>query len=128
MSINEKTRQEILSFIRRFAKERGRSPSVREIGLAVGLRSTSSVYGYLRRMEKDGLIERDPMKPRSVRPAHKKKSAPPPLCESTAPDTLKIQCDFDLPPDVKVKSVIALLTDQEGNQLSPSQAIRIIQL
>ena len=127
MAVNEKTRLEILRFLRRFIREEGRSPSMREIALAVGLHSTASIYGYILRMEKDGLLERDPQKPRSIRPAAKKKVAPPPLSESSPPDTLKIQCDFDLPPTVNVKGIIALLADPEGN-LNPIPALRITRL
>ena len=126
MAVNEKTRLEILRFLRRFIREEGRSPSMREIALAVGLHSTASVYGYILRMEKDGLLERDPQKPRSIRPAAKKKE-PPPLPENSPPDTLKVQCDFALPPTANVKGVIALLADQEGN-LHPTPALRITRL
>lgn len=41
-------------------------PSVREIGEAVGLKSTSTVHGHLTRMEKKGLLRRDAMKPRAI--------------------------------------------------------------
>ncbi|MGI6141849.1 MAG: transcriptional repressor LexA, partial [Caldicoprobacterales bacterium] len=45
---------------------RGYPPSVREICDAVGLKSTSTVHGYLERLEKKGLIRRDPTKPRAI--------------------------------------------------------------
>lgn len=41
-----------------FATEQGRQPSVREIGVAAGLQSTSTTAGYLRRMVNEGLLAR----------------------------------------------------------------------
>lgn len=41
-----------------FATEQGKQPSVREIGEAAGLQSTSTTAGYLRRMVNEGLLER----------------------------------------------------------------------
>lgn len=58
--------EEILNFIKKFLKERGYPPSVREIGNAIGLKSSSTVHGYLAKLEKNGLIERDPLKPRAI--------------------------------------------------------------
>ncbi|AQS56799.1 transcriptional repressor LexA [Novibacillus thermophilus] len=60
-------RQEaIINFIRLQVKEKGYPPSVREIGEAVGLKSSSTVHGHLSRLEKKGLIRRDPTKPRAI--------------------------------------------------------------
>lgn len=56
----------ILAFIREEIEERGFPPSVREICEAVGLKSTSTVHGHLKRLEKQGLIMRDSMKPRAM--------------------------------------------------------------
>jgi repressor LexA len=56
----------ILQFIKQEVKERGYPPSVREIGEAVGLASSSTVHGHLARLEKKGLIRRDPTKPRAI--------------------------------------------------------------
>jgi repressor LexA len=56
----------ILDFIKKEVKEKGYPPSVREIGEAVGLASTSTVHGHLSRLEKKGLIRRDPTKPRAL--------------------------------------------------------------
>lgn len=57
---------EIYEFIKEQLKEKGYPPSVREICSAVGLRSTSTVHGHLERLEKKGLIRRDPTKPRAI--------------------------------------------------------------
>jgi repressor LexA len=56
----------ILDFIKQEVKEKGYPPSVREIGEAVGLASSSTVHGHLARLEKKGLIRRDPTKPRAI--------------------------------------------------------------
>jgi repressor LexA len=58
--------QKILDFIRSEVQTKGYPPSVREIGDAVGLKSTSTVHGHLTRLEKKGLLHRDSMKPRAM--------------------------------------------------------------
>ncbi len=61
-----KRQQEILDFIKKEVREKGYPPSVREIGKAVGLSSSSTVHGHLARLEAKGLIRRDPTKPRAI--------------------------------------------------------------
>ncbi|MGV0733420.1 transcriptional repressor LexA [Mycolicibacter sinensis] len=56
----------ILSVIRASVSERGYPPSIREIGDAVGLTSTSSVAHQLRTLERKGYLRRDPNRPRAV--------------------------------------------------------------
>ena len=58
--------QRILEYIKTEIQNKGYPPSVREIATAVGLKSTSTVHGHLQRLEKRGLIHRDPMKPRAM--------------------------------------------------------------
>jgi repressor LexA len=58
--------QAILEFIKTEVKDKGYPPSVREIGEAVGLASSSTVHGHLERLEKKGMIRRDPTKPRAI--------------------------------------------------------------
>ncbi|WP_040949251.1 transcriptional repressor LexA [Gorillibacterium massiliense] len=58
--------QAILDFIKNEVREKGYPPSVREIGEAVGLASSSTVHGHLERLEKKGMIRRDPTKPRAI--------------------------------------------------------------
>ena len=53
---NRKTRDTIIRYMMTFAEEQGRQPSIREIGEAVGLTSTSTTAGYLRRMVNEGLL------------------------------------------------------------------------
>lgn len=57
---------DIIDFIRNNVRTRGYPPSVREIGTAVGLKSSSTVHGYLKRLEEKGYLRRDPTKPRAV--------------------------------------------------------------
>ncbi|MDF1617963.1 transcriptional repressor LexA [Petrocella sp. FN5] len=58
--------QLILDFLKQEILSKGYPPSVREIGEAVGLKSTSTVHGHLERLEKKGVIRRDPTKPRAI--------------------------------------------------------------
>lgn len=58
--------EEILGFIKVEVQKKGYPPSVREIGEAVGLASSSTVHGHLSRLEKKGYIRRDPTKPRAI--------------------------------------------------------------
>lgn len=66
MSKISNRQQAIMDFIKSEVKEKGYPPSVREIGEAVGLASSSTVHGHLARLEKKGLIRRDPTKPRAI--------------------------------------------------------------
>ncbi len=66
MSKLSNRQQAIIDFIRKEVKDKGYPPSVREIGEAVGLASSSTVHGHLARLEKKGLIRRDPTKPRAI--------------------------------------------------------------
>jgi repressor LexA len=59
-------RREILDFIAAEVRERGYPPSVREIGSAVGLASTSTVQAHLNTLQKQGYLRRDPTKPRAL--------------------------------------------------------------
>lgn len=56
----------ILSYIRKTLREKGYPPSVREIGEAVGLSSSSTVHSQLTKLQLLGLIRRDPTKPRAL--------------------------------------------------------------
>lgn len=58
---------EVYSYIVKSMSEKGVIPTVREIGASTGIPSTSTVYTVLGLLEKDGLIERDPMHSRSIR-------------------------------------------------------------
>jgi len=64
MEINKQS--EIYNFLKTYTENKGYPPSVREIGEAVSLKSTSTVHGHLKRLEKKGMIKRDPSKPRAL--------------------------------------------------------------
>jgi repressor LexA len=59
-------RREILDFIAAQIRERGYPPSVREIGEAVGLTSSSTVHTHLTTLQRQGYLRRDPTKPRAI--------------------------------------------------------------
>jgi repressor LexA len=58
--------RQILDFIRAEIHRRGFPPSVREIGEAVGLSSSSTVHAHLEALESKGFLRRDPSKPRAL--------------------------------------------------------------
>jgi repressor LexA len=58
--------QRILEFIRRTVRDRGYPPTVREIGEAVGLTSSSSVHAQLENLRRKGLLRKDAAKPRAI--------------------------------------------------------------
>ena len=53
---NRKTRNAIIRYMQSFERQYGRQPSIREIGAAAGLSSTSTTAGYLNRMVRDGIL------------------------------------------------------------------------
>src|ERR1700704_5724072 len=61
-----KRQQEIFAFIKRYSAKHGYPPTVRDIGKAVGLASSSTVHAHLANLEKLGLLRRDPSKPRAI--------------------------------------------------------------
>ena len=63
---NSDKQTQIYNFLIEFTKSKGYPPSVREICQAVSLKSTSTVHGHFKRLEKRGVIYRDPTKPRAL--------------------------------------------------------------
>jgi len=61
-----KRQQEIFDFIKSYSAKYGYPPTVRDIGKAVGLASSSTVHAHLANLEKAGLLRRDPSKPRAL--------------------------------------------------------------
>ncbi|MBO7710729.1 MAG: transcriptional repressor LexA [Lachnospiraceae bacterium] len=61
-----KKQEEILNYMKNTILNRGFPPTVREIGEAVRLKSSSSVHAHLDTLEKNGYIRRDPTKPRAI--------------------------------------------------------------
>ena len=61
-----KRQQEIFEFVKRYVGEHGYPPTVRDIGKAIGLTSSSTVHAHLANLEKLGLLKSDPTKPRAL--------------------------------------------------------------
>jgi repressor LexA len=61
-----KRQQEIFDFVKQYAGEHGYPPTVRDIGKAIGLASSSTVHAHLANLEKLGMLRRDPTKPRAI--------------------------------------------------------------
>jgi repressor LexA len=61
-----KRQQEIFDFVKRYVGEHGYPPTVRDIGKAIGLTSSSTVHAHLGNLERLGLLRRDPTKPRAM--------------------------------------------------------------
>jgi repressor LexA len=61
-----KRQKEIFEFIKKYSDSHGYPPTVRDIGKAIGLTSSSTVHAHLSNLEKVGLLRRDPSKPRAI--------------------------------------------------------------
>ncbi len=61
-----KRQQEIFEYIKKYSAKYGYPPTVRDIGKAIGLTSSSTVHAHLANLEKIGLLRRDPSKPRAI--------------------------------------------------------------
>jgi repressor LexA len=61
-----KRQQQIFDFIKRYTHEQGYPPTVRDIGQAIGLTSSSTVHAHLANLERLGVLRRDPTKPRAM--------------------------------------------------------------
>jgi repressor LexA len=64
---NSNKQQEILDYVNKCVYENGYPPSVREICSAVGFKSTSTVHAYLEKLIDNGLLQKDPTKPRAIK-------------------------------------------------------------
>jgi len=58
--------QQIFDFIKRHTQDKGYPPTVRDIGKAIGLTSSSTVHAHLANLERLGMLRRDPTKPRAM--------------------------------------------------------------
>src|ERR671927_1732328 len=70
-----KRQQEIFDYVKRYVGEHGYPPTVRDIGKAIGLTSSSTVHAHLGNLERLGLLRRDPTKPRAMEILEKAKRA-----------------------------------------------------
>jgi repressor LexA len=86
-----KRQQEIFDFIKRYSAKNGYPPTVRDIGKAVGLASSSTVHAHLANLERAGLLRRDPTKPRALELiGREKREAEPVVAIGDAPDISRL--------------------------------------
>lgn len=116
-AINQGKTDQILMFIQAFSAEKGFGPTMREIGEAVGLRSTSTVAGYLNRMSKAGIISSIPSSPRSIRVIEQDRGEG--KCDVGGS---LLRCKFHFPDGTYPLSVIAMVTDKEQRIMTPISA------
>lgn len=98
---------EILTVIKDNLRLKGYPPSVREIGQAVGLSSSSTVHGYLKKLEKKGYLRRDPTKPRAI--------------ELLEPEGERVEC-INVPLLGRVAAGLPLLAVENQEDLFPLPA------
>jgi repressor LexA len=65
LNLTERQR-EIFNYVKSYGEEHGYPPTVRDIGKAIGLTSSSTVHAHLANLEKLGVLRRDPTKPRAI--------------------------------------------------------------
>lgn len=120
---NGKTEQ-ILCFIQQFIAEHGYGPTVREIGDAVGLRSTSTVHGYIERMQRNGLVTQVPLTPRSLRVVTNQ-----PLSTSDIQGNSVLNCSFIFPVGTTPVRVFAMVSDNKYKRLIQvaAETVEIVQ-
>ena len=118
--INRGRTAEIIQFIRDFHEEHSFGPTVREIARGVGLCSTSTVFGYLSRMTRDGLITSIPGTPRSIRVVEQKATMEPAEDGSSL-----LCCKFRFPNGAQPTSVIAMVSDGEDRPPIPIMAEKV---
>lgn len=66
MSKQQEREQKILAFMRKELKAKGYPPTVREIGTALGIKSTSTVHKDIASLVEQGYLKKDPAKPRAL--------------------------------------------------------------
>src|SRR5437773_4703023 len=103
----------ILDFIRDTVQARGYPPTVREIGEAVGLTSSSSVHAQLSNLERRGLLRRDPTKPRAM---ELQLPGPPRVNSVNVPLLGRISAGLPLMADENVEEYLALPTGYAGEE------------
>jgi SOS-response transcriptional repressor LexA len=121
---NPMRRNKIVSFVDSYTKENGYCPTVREIGYAVGLKSTSTVYGHLKRMQRDGILTFSPFTPRSItlNETHNRQARRKSVMKNC---NMLLHCSFQLPGDGCLVSVVAIMVNEEGQALPPIRAASI---
>ena len=74
MKKSEQRQQDILAYMKKTIAEKGYSPTVREICAALNIKSTSTVHSDIKVLEEQGLVKKDPSKPRTVLPVNNSNS------------------------------------------------------
>ncbi|QHT61682.1 transcriptional repressor LexA [Paenibacillus lycopersici] len=117
MSKLSNRQQAILEFIKTEVKDKGYPPSVREIGEAVGLASSSTVHGHLDRLEKKGLIRRDPTKPRAIEilDGEDNNEIPFPLAIAKVPVVGKVTAGVPITATENIEDYFPLPADKVGD-------------
>ncbi|WP_308634346.1 transcriptional repressor LexA [Paenibacillus silvisoli] len=116
MSKLSNRQQAILEFIKTEVREKGYPPSVREIGEAVGLASSSTVHGHLDRLEKKGLIRRDPTKPRAIEILDGEENEIPfPLAIAKVPVVGKVTAGVPITATENIEDYFPLPADKVGD-------------
>ena len=116
------SRQErILNFIRDAVRERGYPPTVREIGEAVGLTSSSSVHAQLENLRRKGVLRKDPAKPRAIEVAG---ARPTEAAAATVPLIGRIAAGAPLLADDHVEEYLAVPAGFAGD--TEHFALRVI--
>lgn len=111
--------QRILEFIRRTVRERGYPPTVREIGEAVGLTSSSSVHAQIANLQRKGLLRKDAAKPRAI-----EVSGGRPTDAVIVPLVGRIAAGAPLMADEHVEELLALPSSFAGDQDHFALAVR----
>ncbi|WP_117169576.1 transcriptional repressor LexA [Paraliobacillus sediminis] len=124
-----KRQQAILDYIKDEVAAKGYPPSVREIGGAVGLASSSTVHGHLARLEKKGYIRRDPTKPRAIEVLHAADDSSIPKGEVTfAPVIGKVTAGIPITAVENIEEYIPLpLTLTHGDATDQSIFVLVIE-
>jgi repressor LexA len=105
--------QRIVEFIRRTVQDRGYPPTVREIGEAVGLTSSSSVHAQLANLQRKGLLRKDPAKPRAIEVAG---ARPRGAAAVTVPVLGRIAAGAPLLAEEHVEDHVAIDADLAGEE------------
>jgi repressor LexA len=101
----------ILEFIRQTVRERGYPPTVREIGEAVGLTSSSSVHAQIANLQRKGLLRKDPAKPRAIEVAGGR-----PVDAVTVPLVGRIAAGAPVMAEEHVEELLTVPTSFAGDQ------------
>lgn len=74
LKYSRNSREAVLAYVKEFVSQYHYAPSIRQIGAAVGLSSSSTVHQHLRTLEREGQLTREVSKPRSIKLTWPKKA------------------------------------------------------